>query len=71
MEVERFNVYGQDLEVVDRKSRDTIGNEVLQTNAQTLKGAINEVNAVAKVGVSITEDVVNKALVIVTGGDKQ
>lgn len=70
MEVERFNVYGQDLEVVDRKSRDTIGNEVLQTNAQTLKGAINEVNALAKVGVSITEDVVNKALVIVTGGVK-
>lgn len=70
MEVERFNVYGQDLEVVDRKSRDTIGNEVLQTNAQTLKGAINEVNALAKVGVSITEDVVNNALVIVTGGVK-
>ena len=70
MEVERFNVYGQDLEVVDRKSRDTIGNEVLQTNAQTLKGAINEVNALAKDGVSITEDVVNKALVIVTGGVK-
>lgn len=70
MEVERFNVYGQDLEVVDRKSRDTIGNEVLQTKAQTLKGAINEVNALAKVGVSITEDVVNNALVIVTGGVK-
>ena len=70
MKVERFNVYGQDLEVVDRKSRDTIGNEVLKTNAQTLKGAINEVNALAKVGVSITEDVVNKALVIVTGGVK-
>ena len=70
MEVERFNVYGQDLEVVDRKSRDTIGNDVLKTKAQTLKGAINEVNALAKVGVSITEDVVNKALVIVTGGVK-
>ena len=70
MQVEKFNVYGQDIEVVDRMSRDTIGTDVLKTKAQTLKGAINEVNALAKDGVSITEDVVNKALVIVTGGVK-
>ena len=70
MQVEKFNVYGQDIEVVDRMSRDTIGTDVLKTKAQTLKGAINEVNALAKDGVSITEDVVNSALVIVTGGVK-
>lgn len=70
MQVERFNVYGQDLEVVDKKCRDTIGSDVLKTKAQTLKGAINEVNALAKDSVSITEDVVNSALRIVTGGVK-
>ena len=31
MQVERFNVYGQDLEVVDKKCRDTIGSDVLKT----------------------------------------
>ena len=47
-----------------------ISDVVLQRRLEGKGALLIEVNALAKDGVSITEDVVNKALVIVTGGVK-
>lgn len=65
MKLERMNVHGQDIEIVDKKMRDIVGSGELSTDSKTIIAAINEIKN-TPLDVNVGVDEVNNMLILET-----